>query len=139
MSLSEDIKKKLKINDKNLNAELLEQPGLFARYAFEMSKKKQEFDELELELDILEAEIDKKIRIEFVANNVKYSEKKIEREIMIEPKVKELKIKIIKVYTEYCILRSIANAYEQRKDMLVSLCANRRAEMKSDVNLREDE
>jgi len=139
MSLAEDIKKKLKINDKNLNAELIEQPGLFARYAFEMSKKKQEFDELELELDILEAETDKRVRNKFLANDEKISEKKVEMEIMVDPKIKELKREVIKVNSQYYILKGITQAYSQRKDLLISLCANLREEMKSDINLREKE
>jgi len=138
MSVSKDIKEKLKVDPKNLNAELIEQPGLFAYYAYEMSKKKEELEELELDLDILESETDRKVRNNFLIKNEKVSEKKVEMVVMSITKVKELKRKIIKVNAEYNILKGIVRAYEQRKDVLVSLSANMREENKSDINLRDD-
>lgn len=139
MGLGKDIKEKLKVNPKNLNAELVEQPGLFAYHAYQMTKKNQELEELELDLNILIAKKDKKTRNMFEETGVKYSEKKIEIGIDADNEVIKMKKKIIKLNTEYNILKGITRAYEQRKDILISLSANIREERKSDVSLRDKE
>jgi len=137
MEFSKKIQQDLEIDEPHLNDEILKQPGLYAYYAHQCSEKRKELDFLSLDLDVLKAEKDSYWRDMFTSQNEKFTETKLSTMISKDEKVIKLKKQIIEVDCEYKILRGVVIAFEQRKDCLVSISANRREELKNQVGVIE--
>jgi len=137
MGLSDKIKKKLVIDASHLNDEIIKQPGEYAYYSHQCVKKKRELDLLVLDLDVLIAKKDSKYRDCFVKSGKKLTESQLEKLINKTDAVIKLRRDIIDIKCRYKILKGVVAAYEQRKDCLISISANRREEMKSHVAVIE--
>jgi len=110
--------KDLEIDKNDLDNIFVKQPILAMKYQELLAKKQTERDDLKLELEVLEAEIDKEIRN-------KYTKKPPEVEIknmVIMDKKRIAKIKEHnKIIEEYNILKGAVNSFEHRKKSLEKL------------------
>jgi len=124
----------LKIDKVNLNEELMKHPSKVAWFSVLYSLAVEKRDTIGTELDVVYAELDKDIR----KDPKKYGimEKVTEGAIVNTINSNEIyltkKKEMIEAKRDSDVLGSAVRAFEHRKDMLVSLCANMRQEFGAD-------
>ena len=96
-----------------------------------MSKKKYE-------LDMLYASIDHKARQAALASKVKLTEKMVENTVITDQEFQQAKREYLEAKKEFGVLQAGREAFIQRKEMLISLGANYRAEGNADPVLLQE-
>lgn len=131
------------IEKSNLNQAFLTQAGKFVFWSTLSSKSRVVAERAKNNLEnyedwmkkILKSDLDAKVRLDMEMNGEKITEGKVETAIYREKQwkdaVEELKILqnvLAEHNEEFFIIRSVSEAMEMRKDLLISLSANLRAE-----------
>lgn len=122
------------ITGENINKAIMEQPGLFAWYSVICSKAKRLVDLKKAEKKKLYAQLDKRYRNELEKVTDKSVEQAIERDI----KYLNLNKEVIDAEYSYNIAYAAVDTLKQKKDMLITLASNMRAERDSDITLLKD-
>lgn len=149
-NLAED----LQIHEDNLNADFCDQPAKFAWYAVLSAKAKHEASLAKFELDKMEeyikktliGELDAEVRHNLEFEGEKITESKVEKAIYKHSKYKEQVEKLNELKLEWLdknhtavLLEFAKEAMMQRKDMLISIGANLRAQMENtDLSIRKE-
>lgn len=109
----------------DLDAEMGQQPGLFAYYGILAEEAKARAKKVKFRIHCLREDLDARIR----AKGEIRTEKAIEAAINRSPKMRALFKLSMDRQREAGFLAVLAKAFDQRKDMLQSMGANRRKEM----------
>lgn len=149
-NLAED----LQIHENDLNADFCDQPAKFAWYAVLSAKAKHEASLAKFELDKMEeyikktliGELDAEVRHNLEFEGEKITESKVEKAIYKHSKYKkqveklnELKLEWLDKNHTAVLLEFAKEAMMQRKDMLISIGANLRAQMENtDLSIRKE-
>lgn len=125
------LKEDLEINKDDLNTEFLNQSEKFAYYGTLSEMAKDKLARNKRELELLEARIDSEIRIQ--ANNIRTSDPKakiteeaIKKGVVADTRYQDKVLEMLDASKMAGILQVAKEAFQQRKDMLVSLGANSR-------------
>jgi len=139
--MSTRYKADLRINEFDLNHELLKQPQKFYEYAYLAAQAKNDRDDLKDELDILENEIDAKVRskpkkyIDDYDEDVPLREGAIKSIVKNHHKVKELRKQYMDARAKANLLDKAEKAFEQRKSMLNTYVYYATRNMNSNVRI----
>ena len=120
---------RLRINEDDLNREMADQPGLYAYAAVGDVYWDSQADDVRLARKTYEAALDKAIRSDTAVKGGKITEAAIAKEIANNKRHQELEAEELEHRATSKIFRAIAQALRDRKDMLISIGANRRAEL----------
>jgi len=129
-----DLNIDLDINRTDINTELSHQPAQFAWYATLNELARDKVQTLKNQLGILESELDFKIRRDWDTDSGKMTEAGVAAAIKLNLKHQQQTELYLEAMKNQGILNVAKLAFEQRKDMLISIAANMRGE--SDVDLR---
>lgn len=131
-----NLEERLAIDQEDLNSELSNQPSEFARFAVLAARAKSRRERIDYELEEYENKLDISIR-EGATKEDGLTEGKIKALVRIDSK----RLAVVNTLIEAKEIEEIAiaakEAFSQRKDCLISLGANRRAEMDTDLYLKE--
>jgi len=132
ISYSSSLEDDIKIDPSDLDAEFVEQSRKYAWWAIlsEMAKdlvSKQKYD-----LDILYAQLDHEKRSQALVAKVKLTEKMVENEVITDKRYQAKMKEYLESKRQYGVLQAGREAFTQRKEMLISLGANYRAEGNAD-------
>jgi len=124
----------LKIDKNDINEELMKQPSKIAWFSVLYALAIEKRDGIKNDLEFVEAELDKAVR----SNPTSYGiDKMTEGSIAAASHSDELWIKtktdLIAANRDVNILSGVVNAFDHRKDMLVTLCANMRQEREKEL------
>lgn len=120
-----DPEEELRMDEATINDNLKEQPSLFAFYAVLAEKAHAELNESKLTLEILEAELDAKIREVAVK---KPTEKQIQQQILLDDSYQEARMEVIRANKQLGILKSYKDAFNHRKETVIALASNMRVQ-----------
>lgn len=123
------IAKKLDVDPEDLDDQMAEQPSLFAYCAAGAAIWEGRGDDLEFSYRILRAEMDGNIRRLATKAGEKLTETDIKSRIRLDEDYQDAERAAIEARKVAGMLRAIANACRDRKEMLQSIGANRRVEM----------
>lgn len=126
-----DFGEDLDVDRANINEELADQPSKFAWHGVLSELAKSKVLMLKNELETLKAELDQDIRSKA---DKKPTERDIDAMIQLDSKYQKKEREYLAAQKDSGILQVARQAFEQRKDMLISIAANMRGE--SDVNLK---
>lgn len=139
MDLNED----LSISKERINDELSKQPAMFAWYAtlYELARSKTL--KLKQSLDTIEAELNLEVRTETSKiksedsryANLKLTETTIESIVRTNEKFKLAEDNYLTAKKDEGMLLVAKVAFEQRKDMLISLASNMRSELDGELSI----
>lgn len=127
----------LKVNEHNLDLSMMTHAGQFAYYASLAAKAQFQMDQLEQLRDIVAARLDKKIRDAAVVEGRKVTEAQVKAEIALEPDTIAINTAVNKAKMVAAVCKSHAEAFRQRKDMLVSMAINNREEKKGELRVHD--
>lgn len=127
------------INDDCLDVEFLNQPERFSWWSTFENLKRAEVAELKNDLTELDARLGFAERIRLKDAGIKGTERMIEEHVITHPEHKTLQSKLQEAQKQLGQAIAGRQAMEHRKEMLISLGANYRAEGQADpVILREE-
>jgi hypothetical protein len=119
------------IDKTDISGELVNHSALFAYYNGILNNSKLEVDLLTSLMEKLEAEIRTRVYKEYKAENKsKPTDKYLEMSVLSDNLYQEQKDKLIRLEYKYNLLKGLVNSLEHRKDCLIQLSSNSRAEMK---------
>lgn len=120
-----DYEQELQMDEATINEDLKNQPSLFAFYAVLAEKAHAELNESKLALEILEADIDARIR---GASEKKPTEKQIQQQILLDNDYQEARMDVIRATKQLGILKGIKDAFNHRKEAVIALASNMRVQ-----------
>ena len=150
-----DLAEDLKINKTDLSESYMDQPAKFAWYAVLAAQARAQADALKNKIEqkedyirkILRGKLDAEVRKQLELDGEKVTEGKVENGINCHPKyaealeeLHELRDKYVEVNENASILETAKEALNQRKDMLISLGAQMRADMSNiELSMKKQE
>ena len=133
-----DFSTEIIINDTDLNTEFIHQASKFNKFATTEAQAKAKLMNAKLRLEIVDAEITKKVREDFTKSGVKATEKMVNSEVILSKEYQAAQKALIKASCDADIAKAAKEAFMQRKDMLIQLGSAKRAEMDhSGLSIRE--
>jgi len=133
-TLNQDIQ----INPADLDTEFKDQALKFIYWATLSELAKDLANRKKYELDMFYARLDHSIRQNAVVNNIKLTEKMVENTVVTNEEYQKAMKEYNEARKQAGILQVAKEAFNQRKDMLVSLGANYRAEGSADPILLKE-
>jgi hypothetical protein len=127
-----DLLKELRIDKNNLSRALIRQPGLYAWWSSLYSEVVDKTANFAAELEVAEAKKAIKLTKKFREMGRKHTVSDIKHYVSISPKIRELRKELRIWQNSERILKHAVRSFEQRKDVLMALNANLRAEKKSE-------
>lgn len=118
----------LAIREGDLQTEFLEQAGKYAIYARKAAVANSRMLTAKMRVEVVEAELDKKIREKAASTGAKVTEKSIASEMVLDSAMQAAKRQYIAACEVYEIAKAAAAAFVQRRDMLMQLGAFARQE-----------
>tara|TARA_R110002051_G_C8647619_1_gene487113 strand:+ start:360 stop:800 length:441 start_codon:yes stop_codon:yes gene_type:complete len=118
------------INSNSLEDEMLKLPSRYSEYHTLCIKAKKAFDEENRRLVELTAELGNRASVDLPRNATKATAKNVENYIFSDTDYNNQVRLTNKANERYLTLKGLVSALELKKDMLVQLNANRRAETK---------
>lgn len=144
VTLTSDIQDDLYINPANLQEEFLRQPELFAWWASTCELAKDLVARQKFVLERLTAAIDHRVRLEAqqeserLGKTVKMTETMVQNTVISSEEYQKAMFEYLDLKKQLGMLQAGKDAIEQRKDMLISLGANYRAEASSNPSILMD-
>ena len=132
---SQDFLDDVAINDIDIDGAFRSQASLFASYAAKHFEAQQQLGNAKILLDLKKARLDKEIRDRLVEEKAKATEATVENEIKRHPTYMSACKDMNEASAIVDLLKNALEAFKQRKDMLISLGANQREEMKGDLRM----
>ena len=124
-----DLYEELKITESTMRIDITKQAAKFAWFAVLCSTAESFASRCELEKRTMYAKLYKKHRRLMEASDEKVTEGRIESEVRTDKKYLEASNKLIDAITNAELLKGAVSAFRQRKDMLMIMSGNLRAEM----------
>lgn len=118
----------LQIYESDLQKEFMEQPGKYAFYAQQAATANSKMLTSKMRMEVVEAELYKKIKDELVDAGAKPTEKMISSEMLVRDEWKSAQKSYIKAQEAYKIAKAAMDAMEHRRDMLIQLGSSARQE-----------
>jgi len=116
-----------KIDKYQLEDELKRQSSIYAWYSGAMIIAKQRMDQLEITIEQKSAQV----RLAAVdTSDKKITDKNLEAIVTADPEISGMKQDYNNLTTRYSLLKSLVTALDHKKDMLIQLSSNQRAETK---------
>jgi hypothetical protein len=142
--LTGELQDDLAINHADLQEEFLKQAELFAWWASTCELAKDLVARQKFMIERLAASIDHRVRMEAeaasaqIGKSVKLTEKMVEHTIISDEEYQKAMFQYLELKKQFGMLQAGKDAVEQKKDMLVSLGANYRAEASSNPSILMD-
>jgi hypothetical protein len=132
------LKEDLRIDRTNLDEEFIEHSSKYAWYstAYELCLDKER--RLKSELARAYAQLDVQARMSMKAQGIRVSEKKVENMVITSKDYVELQEEYFNAQRMTGLLKAARDAMIHKKECLISLGANIRAELASDPSLLQD-
>ena len=136
-----DPDEELKLSEETINEDLKSQPARYAFYAVMQEAAEGEVADAKLNLDATEAALDDAFRTEAAKTSTKITEANISNKIKLDEEYTAAVIALNKAKKQAGTLRAIKEAFVHRKDMLVTLASNMRAQADPEIfiNMRKKE
>lgn len=129
--------KMLSIDVANLDNELVQQPETFVHYALKAAQRKSLMEKAKLERDTTERRLYLQYRDTAVASGEKTTEALLDARVKASDEYLAACAAFSAHQEQYFIFDAITEAYRQRKDMLITVAANARAEMDTNLNIKK--
>lgn len=127
------------IDPAKIDKELAEQPEKYLHFARLAALFTSKRDRISEELKTCRAKCDVELRKGFAERNEKITEDKIKNLIESHQACVDMKSALLDAEEQCAVVSAIKEAFYHRKDMLVSLAANMRAELEGELFIKKRE
>jgi len=129
----------LKLAEETINDDLKNQPALYAFYAVLQEAADSELADRKLAMETMEAVLDEHIRAEALTAGTKVTETMIGSKIRLNEDYQASIIALNQAKAQAGKLRAIKEAFVHRKDMLVTLASNMRAQADPEIFIKKEQ
>jgi hypothetical protein len=129
----------LKLSEEDINENLKNQPSLYAFYAVMYEAAESELADRKFALETLEAVLDEHVRAEAATAGTKVTETMIANRIRLNEDYQNAVIALNQAKAQSGKLRAIKEAFVHRKDMLVTLASNMRAQADPEIFIKKEQ
>lgn len=126
----------LKIAEETINPNLSEQAARYCFYAMLEELAEEQMGQAKMTLEIIEAETDKLVREKLTQAGTKFTEAVILNEVKTDPTRLKALGEFNQARATVGKLHAIREAFIHRKDMLVTLASNMRAQMDTNLTVK---
>jgi hypothetical protein len=134
-----DPDEELKLSEETINEDLKSQPARYAFYAVMQEAAEGEVADSKLNLETTEAALDDVFRTEAAKANTKITEANISNKIKLNEEYTAAVIALNKAKKQAGTLRAIKEAFNHRKDCLISLGSMMRAQCDPEIFINMEE
>ena len=132
-----DYQEELRASEETINEDLIQQPGLFAWYAVLHELAEEEYARSKMALEMAEAELDAHYRKDAADKKEKIMEKQVLSKVMLDDKYILLRDTMITARKNVGTLKAIKEAFAHRKETVIALASNMRAQADPDIFLKK--
>ena len=125
----------LQVAEETINENLKDQPALFAFYAVLEEVAEAEYVEAKLRVEIVEAQLD----YEYRKTSEKVTENLIRNKIRCDDKYLSAVVAMNDAKKNTGILKAIKDSFSHRKEIVIALASNMRAQMDSEIFVKKQE
>lgn len=125
------------INDNELNAEFVRQPGLIYYYASLQAKAERQHSELKLRLEAQEAHAATEVRKQALADGEKLTADMVKERVRLNPKVVKIEQLLIASKEVFDTVKAAVEGMRHKRDMLVIRGHTSRDEMRAGIEVRD--
>jgi len=118
----------IKINERDIESELMKHASQFSYYSGLCDVAKRDVEEASLKLTQFSSETRRDYAVKCKADGKKATAKDLDDFVMSEPEFALYTKKVNDAQFKYTLLKGLVSSLEHKKDMLVQLSSNRRAE-----------
>ncbi len=118
----------LKVNSTDITKELETQAIQYSYYSGLLAMAQEKVDEIELNIETFMGQAGNDARSYLMLNDLKVTDKAVEGIILSKQEYKNLVEKRAEVKTKFNLLKSLVAAMSMRKDSLIQISSNSRAE-----------
>ena len=136
---ADEIKKDSAINPSDLSQAMMDQPGLTAHYGTQLALAEFQENKVRQLRDARAAVADNRIRERVREESGKITEAAIEKEIDRHPSVIQAQSALNEAKLVVGIAKGAVEAMKHRRDMLIQMGAQARAEMEGEIRIRSSE
>jgi len=134
-----DYERELSCSEESINEDLKSQAPLFAWYAVMQELADEAAAEMKLALEITQARLGEKHRAALVAAGVKPTEAMVDAKVKLDEEYQSAVILRNDCDKNAGILRAIKEAFNHRKDCLISLASNMRCQSDPEIFIKKQE
>ncbi len=127
----------LKIDQENLNEELMDQPTRFGTWAMKSAMKRAKMEKLKAAVGITEAKVSLELRARAVESGERVTEDGLKAKVKQDPEWLAAEYAYEAAASSYYSADAIKEALIQRHSMLITLAANLRAEMDNSLTINK--
>lgn len=128
-----DYNSELQCAEETINENLKEQPSLFAWYAVLQEMAEEALATEKLAFDMIEASLDARLRKQAMKRKEKLTEKELLSQIKTHDDYVEARTAVINAKKNAGTLKAIKDAFGHRKEMVLALASNMRAQADPDI------
>lgn len=139
ISYESQLEEDLFVNRADLSNEFARHAERFAFYATAYELSVERYTRLENALKRLYAQLDHEKRLALMNSGVKTTEKMIENSVITDDRYTAGEEEVLDAQKQVGLLKAARDAMIHRRDMLVSLGATYRAEVRADVSMMADQ
>ncbi len=139
INVREKFKVDIKLAEETINQDLKEQAPLFAWYAVMFELANEIYEEAELALGMLKAQLGTKYRKEAAKAGTKLREADFNNKIALDDNYIAAQIEVIQAKRNVGILKAYKNSFAQRKETVIALASNVRQQMLPEIYLKKEE
>jgi hypothetical protein len=129
----------ISINQTDLDGGMVNQAGLFARYAWTSAQAQAQHEKLKASFEILESMLDGIHREALATAGGKVTEAMIRQAVVSDKRWGAAQIRLIDARTNSSFSKDVLESFKQKRDMLVQLAISDREEMKGTLRVMDTE
>lgn len=132
-----DLIQELRVDKHRMDRELLRQPGLYAWWAALYSASVDKCEKLQLRLERLEARLTTEVSRRLKAKSKYVRAGEVTAEVRNDKELQRMQERLLRWRSAERELKYAVRAFEQRKDVIQSYCANQRREQDAEPKTRK--
>lgn len=121
----EELRENLAFDEASLDTAMQEQASLFFYYSAKAAGALKQMEVAKNRMELVYAQVDKRVRDEAAENGRKVTEKVIEAEVLASEEYQAAKLDYIDAKTVNELVKNVPEAFKQKRDMLVQFSKSR--------------
>jgi predicted nucleic acid-binding Zn-ribbon protein len=131
-----DLIKELKVDKHRIDRELLRQPGLYAWWAALYSASAEKCEKLQMRMERLQAQLSTEATRKLKTRSKYVRAGEVQDLVKNNKELKRMQERLLRWRSAERQLKYAVRAFEQRKDVIQSYCANQRREQDAEPKVR---
>lgn len=136
---ADTLKRDVRITLSDLDDAMVKHAGLFVHYAEQAVKARAQHDRMKNHQSVLQAKLDAEHRERLAEEGKKFTEAVVTAAVAADPRMAKINQLVGEAHAIWKLAEVAANAFDQRKDMILELARDRRKEREGQLRVSESQ